>query len=135
MLHTVAGWCPHSHMKYRAFSIIMRSFMQIIRLRKQTTKKIRGRENITIGTWNVRTLNATGKVKELTYEMTRYNWHVTGLCEVRWKDFGETTTEEGHTEEGKTTRRHSAPARYWKRPERKWICRDDRRGKRGNQSQ
>ena len=42
--------------------------MQIIRLRKQTTKKIRGRENITIGTWNVRTLNATGKVKELTYE-------------------------------------------------------------------
>ena len=62
---------------------------------KQTTK-IRGRENITIGTWNVRTLNATGKVKELTYEMTRYNWHVIGLCEVRWKDFGETTTEEGH---------------------------------------
>ena len=32
---------------------------------KQTTKKIRGRENITIGTWNVRTLNATGKVKEV----------------------------------------------------------------------
>ena len=28
--------------------------------------------------------------------MTRYNWHVIGLCEVRWKDFGETTTEEGH---------------------------------------
>ena len=27
--------------------------------------------------------------------MTRYNWHVIGLCEVRWKDFGETTTEEG----------------------------------------
>ena len=63
---------------------------------KQTTKKIRGRANITIGTWNVRTLNATGKVKELIYEMTRYNWHVIGLCEVRWKDFGETTTEEGH---------------------------------------
>ena len=40
---------------------------------KQTTKKIRGRENITIGTWNARTLNATGKDKELTYEMTRYN--------------------------------------------------------------
>ena len=38
---------------------------------KQTTKKVRGRENIMIGTWNVRTLNATGKVKELTYEMTR----------------------------------------------------------------
>ena len=62
---------------------------------KQTTKKIRGSEIITKGTWNVRTLNATGKVKELTYEMTRYNWYVIGLCEVRWKDFGETTTEEG----------------------------------------
>ena len=63
---------------------------------KQTTKKIRGRENITIGRSNVRTLNATGKVKELTYEMTRYNWHVIDLCEVRWKNFRETTTEEGH---------------------------------------
>ena len=58
---------------------------------KQTTK-IRGRENITTGTCNVRTLNATGKVKELIYGMTRY----IGLCEVRWKDFGETTTEKGH---------------------------------------
>ena len=28
--------------------------------------------------------------------MTRYYLHVIGLCEVRWKDFGETTTEEGH---------------------------------------
>ena len=34
--------------------------------------------------------------EEKTYEMTRYNWHVNGLCEVRWKDFGKTTTEEGH---------------------------------------
>ena len=63
---------------------------------QETTRKIRGRENITIGTWNVRTLNATGKVNELTHEMTRYNWHVIGLCEVRWKQFGETTTDEGH---------------------------------------
>ena len=50
---------------------------------KQTTKTSRGRENITIRTRNVRTLNATGKVKELTYDMIRYNWHVIGLCEVR----------------------------------------------------
>ena len=41
-------------------------------------------------------INATGKVKEQTYEMTRYKWHISSLCEVRWKDFGETTTEEGH---------------------------------------
>ena len=49
-----------------------------------------------IGTSNVRTLNATGKVKELTYEMARYNRHGIGLCEVRWKEFGETATDEGH---------------------------------------
>ena len=63
---------------------------------KQTTKKIRGRENITIGTRNVRTLNSTGKVKELTYGMTRHNWHVTGLCGVRWKYIRETITDESH---------------------------------------
>ena len=37
-----------------------------------------------------------GKLKSYTYEMTRYNWHVIGLHEVRSKDFGETTTREGH---------------------------------------
>lgn len=28
--------------------------------------------------------------------MERYSWHLLGLCETRWKDFGETTTDEGH---------------------------------------
>ena len=36
------------------------------------TSKIRGRDNITIGTWNVRTMRPVGKLKELTYEMDRY---------------------------------------------------------------
>ena len=27
--------------------------------------------------------------------MDRYRWNVVGLCEMRWKNFGE-TTEEGH---------------------------------------
>ena len=31
------------------------------------TNKIRGRNDITIGTWNVRTLRAAGKLKELTH--------------------------------------------------------------------
>ena len=44
----------------------------------------------------MRTLRATGKVEELAHEMTRYEWHVIGLCEVRWKNMGETTTHEGH---------------------------------------
>ena len=27
--------------------------------------------------------------------MDRYRWDILGLCEMRWKNFGETTTEEG----------------------------------------
>ena len=53
-------------------------------------------ETITIGTWNVRTLHQCGKVKELEHALSRYHWDILGLCEVRWKGFGETTTEEGH---------------------------------------
>ena len=60
------------------------------------SSKIRGRDNITIGTWNTRTLRAAGKLQELAHEMNRYRWNILGLCEMRWKNFGETTTEEGH---------------------------------------
>ena len=60
------------------------------------SSKIRGRDNITIGTWNTRTLRAAGKLQELTHEMDRYRWNILGLCEMRWKNFCETTTEEGH---------------------------------------
>ena len=59
-------------------------------------KKLRTRSNISIGTWNVRTLRTPGKLEELTHEMSSYRWSVLGLCEVRWKNFGETTTQEGH---------------------------------------
>ena len=60
------------------------------------TNKIRGRNDITIGTWNVRTLRAAGKLNELTHEMERYRWNLLGLAELRWKSFGETSTEEAH---------------------------------------
>ena len=50
------------------------------------SSKIRGRDNITIGTWNTRTLRAAGKLQELTHEMDRYRWHILGLCEMRWKN-------------------------------------------------
>ena len=49
-----------------------------------------------IGTWNIRTLFACGKIKELTHELSRYQWDILGLSEVRWTGSGETTTEEGH---------------------------------------
>ena len=55
------------------------------------------RKEITVGTWNVRTLNALGKPEELDHEMKRYRWSVLGLAEVRWTGIGETTTDDGHT--------------------------------------
>ena len=45
--------------------------------------KIRARNNITIGTWNVRTLHAVGKMEELEHEMERYHWNILGLSETR----------------------------------------------------
>ena len=59
-------------------------------------KKIRGRNYITVGTWNVRTLAQAGKLDELTHELKRYSWQVVGLCETRWKNLGEHLTKEGH---------------------------------------
>ena len=28
--------------------------------------------------------------------MDRYRWNILGLCEMKWKNFGERTTQEGH---------------------------------------
>ena len=36
------------------------------------------------------------ELQELTHNMDRYRWNILGLCKMRWKNFGETTTEEGH---------------------------------------
>ena len=60
------------------------------------SSKIQGRDNITIGNLNSRTLRAAGRLQELTHEMDGYRRNILGLCEMRWKNFGETTTEEGH---------------------------------------
>ena len=49
-----------------------------------------------IGTWNVRTLNRTGKIEELTNELSRYKWDIVGLSETRLNSCGELTTNEGH---------------------------------------
>ena len=61
-----------------------------------TGAKLRGREDITIATWNVRTLTAAGKVDELLHEMDRYKWSILGLCEMRWKKSGEILTDGDH---------------------------------------
>ena len=57
------------------------------------SSKIRGRDNVTICTWNTRALTAAGKLPELTHKMDRYIWNILGLCVMKWKNFGETTTE------------------------------------------
>ena len=59
-------------------------------------KKIRGRENISVGTWNVRTLRPAGKLEQLTHAMSRYHWNIMGLWEMGWKNFGEMPTDDGH---------------------------------------
>ena len=38
-----------------------------------------GRDNVTIGTWNIRTLRPAGELWELTHEMDRYRWNILGL--------------------------------------------------------
>ena len=59
-------------------------------------KKIRGRENISAGKWNVRTLRPAGKLEELTHAMGRYHWNIVGLCEMHWKNFSEMLTDDIH---------------------------------------
>ena len=54
------------------------------------------KQQVTIGTWNVRTLYAEGKILELEYEMERYQWNILGIAEMRWLNTGEAVTENGH---------------------------------------
>ena len=61
-------------------------------------KKIRGMENISVGTWNMRTLRPAGTLEQLTHAMSRYHWNIVGLCEKRalLKKLGEMLTDDGH---------------------------------------
>ena len=66
------------------------------------SSKIRGRDNITIGTWNTRTLTAAGDLQELTHEMDRYRWNILGLREVKWQQ------AHHHPPEGSPFQHHSS---------------------------
>ena len=37
----------------------------------------------------MRTLRPAGKLEQLTHAMSRYHWNIVGLCEMRWKNFGD----------------------------------------------
>ena len=49
-----------------------------------------------IGFWNVRTLREYGKLKQVEKEMTSYKLDIMGLSEIRWKEKGETKTQNGN---------------------------------------
>ena len=50
-----------------------------------------------IGTWNIRTLNETGKTAQVCREMHRFSLKILGLCETRWNGTGRTRLGSGDT--------------------------------------
>ena len=54
------------------------------------------KEGTTIGTRNVRSLHACGKVQKLIHELKRNRWDTLALAGVQWTGFGETTMDAGH---------------------------------------
>ena len=44
----------------------------------------------------MRTLRPAEKLEQLTHAISRYHWNIVGLCEMRWKNFGEMSTDDGH---------------------------------------
>lgn len=46
-------------------------------------------EKVYIGTWNVRTLHATGQLDILLHQLKNVSWSIMGLSEVRWTGAGE----------------------------------------------
>ena len=57
--------------------------------RKKKKLKVR------IGTWNVRTMYATGKLAEISREMDKMKVEILGLSETRWNQSGEHQTSDG----------------------------------------
>ena len=51
------------------------------------------RKNITIGTWNVRTMYQTGKTFQIAQEMKNYNLVLLGISEARWTQSGQKRLE------------------------------------------
>ena len=57
-----------------------------------------GMKRITkIGIWNARTLRESGRLRQAVACMKSYGLNILGMSEVRWSEFGETTTHDGAT--------------------------------------
>jgi hypothetical protein len=57
---------------------------------KNTQKLKLAKNTLTVGTWNVQTLWAAGKLELLRNEMKRFRYDIIGISEVRWTGKGET---------------------------------------------
>ena len=57
---------------------------------KNTQKLKIAKNTLTVGTWNVQTLWAAGKLELLRNEMKRFRYDIIGISEVRWTGKGET---------------------------------------------
>ena len=56
------------------------------------TQRLKLAKNIlTVGTWNVQTLWAAGKLELVRNEMKRFRYDIIGISEVRWTGNGETS--------------------------------------------
>ena len=53
------------------------------------------KDNLYIGSWNVRSMYITGKTAQIEQEMDRYHLDVLGLSEVRWPMNGKVTLQSG----------------------------------------
>jgi hypothetical protein len=54
----------------------------------------RKRQELKIGTWNVRTMNLKGKLENVKEEMKRNNLNVLGVSEVRWIGDGDFVSDQ-----------------------------------------
>src|SRR6478609_11882692 len=52
-------------------------------------RRMAEKHEIRVGTWNVRMMNATGKLENVKEEIPRNRLSIMGVSEVRWKDGGD----------------------------------------------
>src|SRR6476469_5900196 len=52
-------------------------------------QRMEEKHEIRVGTWNVQTMNAMGKLENVKEEMQRNRLSIMGVSEVRWKDAGD----------------------------------------------
>src|SRR6476469_6543037 len=56
---------------------------------REGKRRMEEKHEIRLGTWNVRTMNALGKLENVKEEMRRNRSSIMGVSEVRWKDGGD----------------------------------------------